>query len=107
LRDQTKIKQPDRHRGRVRTATRSPISRRAIRRPGAAWSGADHRPPARYRHDATAAQLALAWLLQKSSVMLPIPGTSSIKHLEENMGTAKIDISRGDWKDIEAVAQRV
>ncbi|MGH8099697.1 MAG: aldo/keto reductase [Chthoniobacterales bacterium] len=58
------------------------------------------------RHKATTAQLALAWLLQKSPVMLPIPGTSSIKHLEENMGAVKIDISPGDWKQIEAVAQR-
>ena len=58
------------------------------------------------RRNATAAQVALAWLLQKSPVMLPIPGTSSIKHLEENMGAAKIDISQGDWKEIEAAAQR-
>jgi aryl-alcohol dehydrogenase-like predicted oxidoreductase len=58
------------------------------------------------RHKATTAQLALAWLLQKSPVMLPIPGTALVKHLEENMGAAKVDISQGDWKEIEAVAQR-
>ena len=58
------------------------------------------------RRNATTAQLALAWLLQKSAVMLPIPGTSSIKHLEENMAAAKIDISAGDWKKIEALAAR-
>jgi len=58
------------------------------------------------RHKATTAQLALAWLLQKSPVMLPIPGTSSVKHLEQNMGATKVDISQGDWKEIEAVAQR-
>jgi aryl-alcohol dehydrogenase-like predicted oxidoreductase len=37
---------------------------------------------------ATAAQVALAWLLQRSSVMLPIPGTSSVEHLEENCAAA-------------------
>jgi pyridoxine 4-dehydrogenase len=57
------------------------------------------------RHNATTAQLALAWLLQKSAVMLPIPGTAAIKHLEENMAVARIDISAGDWKKIEALAR--
>jgi aryl-alcohol dehydrogenase-like predicted oxidoreductase len=56
------------------------------------------------RRNATTAQLALAWLLQKSRVMLPIPGTSSIKHLEENMGATGIEISPSDWKQIEALA---
>jgi aryl-alcohol dehydrogenase-like predicted oxidoreductase len=55
-------------------------------------------------HDATPAQLALAWLLWKSPAMLPIPGTSSIKHLEENVGAAKINISADDWKKIETAA---
>jgi aryl-alcohol dehydrogenase-like predicted oxidoreductase len=36
-------------------------------------------------HDATPAQVALAWLLQRSSVTIPIPGTSSLEHLQENM----------------------
>jgi aryl-alcohol dehydrogenase-like predicted oxidoreductase len=57
-------------------------------------------------HDATPAQLALAWLLWKSPLMLPIPGTSSIKHLEENVGAARISISPDDWKKIEAAAAR-
>lgn len=45
--------------------------------------------------DATAAQVALAWLLQRSSIMLPIPGTSSVAHLEENLAAAelKLDLS--------------
>jgi pyridoxine 4-dehydrogenase len=46
-------------------------------------------------------QLALAWLLQKSSVMLPIPGTANIAHLEENMAAAKIQLSPEEWKKIE------
>jgi pyridoxine 4-dehydrogenase len=36
-------------------------------------------------------EIALAWLLQRSPVMLPIPGTSSVEHLEENVGAAEID----------------
>ena len=48
---------------------------------------------------ATPAQVALAWLLQRSSVMLPIPGTSSIAHLEENLGAAQLQL------DLETVEQ--
>ena len=50
-------------------------------------------------------QLALAWLLQKSPVMLPIPGTSSLPHLEENMAAEKIHLAPSDWKAIEAAVQ--
>jgi pyridoxine 4-dehydrogenase len=42
------------------------------------------------RYDATAAQVALAWLLARAQVVLPIPGTSSVAHLEENMGAAEL-----------------
>jgi pyridoxine 4-dehydrogenase len=49
------------------------------------------------KNDATAAQVALAWLLQRSPVMLPIPGTSSRSHLEENMGAAKLRLSDDDF----------
>ena len=45
---------------------------------------------------ATPAQVALAWLLAKSPVMLPIPGTSSVEHLEENMGATKVRLSDED-----------
>jgi pyridoxine 4-dehydrogenase len=58
------------------------------------------------RHNATVAQLALAWLLQKSPVMLPIPGTSSLPHLEENMASAKLQLRPTDWKTIESLADR-
>src|SRR5205809_5503057 len=54
------------------------------------------------RHNVSAVQLALAWLLQKSLVMLPIPGTSSLKHLEENMAAAKLQLTPDDWKRIAA-----
>ena len=44
-------------------------------------------------HDATPSQLALAWLLHRSPVMLPIPGTSKVAHLEDNVAAAEIDLS--------------
>lgn len=45
------------------------------------------------RHHATPHQIALAWLLKRSRVMLPIPGTASLKHLEENVASATIQLS--------------
>jgi aryl-alcohol dehydrogenase-like predicted oxidoreductase len=47
-------------------------------------------------HDATPGQVALAWLLQRSPVMLPIPGTSSVAHLEENVAAAGLQLSDGE-----------
>ena len=58
------------------------------------------------RHSASVVQLVLAWLLQRSPVMLPIPGTSSLVHLEENMGAAKLQLTPADWKTIEALAEK-
>jgi pyridoxine 4-dehydrogenase len=57
------------------------------------------------RHNVSAVQLALAWLLQKSPVMLPIPGTSSLAHLEENMAAEKLQLSAEEWKKIEELAR--
>ena len=57
------------------------------------------------RHGVSAVQLALAWLLQRSPVMLPIPGTSSLAHLEENMAAAKIQLTPEEWKTIEGAAR--
>ena len=45
------------------------------------------------RHNATPSQIALAWLLRRASVMLPIPGTSKRKHLEENVAGAAVQLS--------------
>lgn len=53
------------------------------------------------RHGATVAQLSLAWLLHRSPVMLPIPGTSSAKHLEENVGAAGVKLSSEEWQALE------
>jgi aryl-alcohol dehydrogenase-like predicted oxidoreductase len=44
-------------------------------------------------HDATPSQLALAWLLRRSPVMLPIPGTSTVAHLEDNLAAASLQLS--------------
>lgn len=52
---------------------------------------------------ATPSQVALAWLLKKSSVMLPIPGTSKVKHLEENVDSVLIDLSRSDFEALERI----
>ena len=52
------------------------------------------------RLHATPAQVALAWLLRRSPVMLPIPGTSSVKHLEENVAAALLELSTGDFEAI-------
>jgi pyridoxine 4-dehydrogenase len=52
-------------------------------------------------HKVTTAQLAIAWLLHHSPVMLPIPGTSSVKHLEENVAAAEIKLSDTEWQALE------
>jgi len=57
------------------------------------------------QHDATVSQLSLAWLLHRSPVMLPIPGTSSVAHLEENLKAAQLTLSDAEWKDLEAAAK--
>jgi pyridoxine 4-dehydrogenase len=54
------------------------------------------------QHDASVAQLALAWLLHRSKVILPIPGTSSVKHLDENTAAAALKLDDAEWKAIEA-----
>ncbi|HYH59888.1 MAG TPA: aldo/keto reductase [Thermoleophilaceae bacterium] len=66
--------------------------------PLAAGAAADHAPLAEVadRHGATAMQVALAWLLHKSPAMLPIPGTSSVEHLEENVAAAGLTLSDED-----------
>jgi pyridoxine 4-dehydrogenase len=57
------------------------------------------------QHGATPSQLALAWLLERSPVMLPIPGTSSVAHLEDNMAAATIELSDAEFAAIsDAVA---
>jgi aryl-alcohol dehydrogenase-like predicted oxidoreductase len=72
----------------------------------------DYRTPARSatsglggeRRGASHAQLALAWLLRRSPVMLPIPGTGSVAHLEENCGAAVVELSDEDYDALTAAA---
>ena len=50
---------------------------------------------------ATGAQIALAWVLQRSRVMLPIPGTSRVSHLEENVAAASIELDADDFRELD------
>ncbi len=58
------------------------------------------------RHNLSVAQLSLAWLLHRSPVMLPIPGTSSVKHLEENVAAADVKLSEQEWKETEEAGRK-
>ncbi|MUL43968.1 oxidoreductase [Streptomonospora sp. PA3] len=75
-----------------------PLATGELARPGSvlASAAADH--------GASAAQLALAWLLHRSPVVLPIPGTSSTAHLEENLGAAEIGLSGEEVDRLTALA---
>jgi len=57
------------------------------------------------RLGASAAQVALAWVLERSSVMLPIPGTSKVTHLEENVAAAGIELSDDDFRELDRVGR--
>jgi aryl-alcohol dehydrogenase-like predicted oxidoreductase len=57
------------------------------------------------RHGATVSQLSLAWLLHRSPAILPIPGTSSVKHLEENVAAAGVTLTTEEWKEVEAAVR--
>ncbi|RKH06276.1 oxidoreductase [Corallococcus sp. CA047B] len=56
------------------------------------------------KHNATPSQIALAWLLERSPVMLPIPGTSSVKHLEENVQGAELKLGKEELAAVDAQA---
>jgi len=57
------------------------------------------------KHGASAGQLALAWMLKRSPVMLPIPGTGKVKHLEDNVAAAGIDLSDEDFATLDAIGK--
>ncbi|MFZ0589634.1 MAG: aldo/keto reductase [Bryobacteraceae bacterium] len=57
------------------------------------------------RHKVSVSQLALAWLLHRSTVMLPIPGTSSVAHLEENVRAAALKLDEKDWAALQNSAK--
>lgn len=52
-------------------------------------------------HQATPMQVALAWLLQRSPVMLPIPGTSSVRHVEENIAAAGVKLTKSEFEELD------
>ena len=54
-------------------------------------------------HEATPMQIALAWLLRRSPIMLPIPGTSSMEHLEQNVAKASLRLSDEEYRKLFAV----
>jgi pyridoxine 4-dehydrogenase len=56
-------------------------------------------------HGASVVQVALAWLLERSPAMLPIPGTSSLDHLEQNVAAAKLKLTPEEWKAIDGLAR--
>jgi aryl-alcohol dehydrogenase-like predicted oxidoreductase len=56
------------------------------------------------RNDATPSQVALAWLLAHSPAMLPIPGTSKVVHLEENLGAVALDLAPSDLAELDKIA---
>ena len=53
------------------------------------------------RHGATPGQVALAWVLKRSPVMLPIPGTSKVAHLEENVAAAAVALTEEEFSDLD------
>jgi pyridoxine 4-dehydrogenase len=57
------------------------------------------------RCNATVPQLSLAWLLKRSPVLLPIPGTSKVAHLEENIAAAQLQLSAEEWLEVEKAFQ--
>ena len=58
-------------------------------------------------HDVSAAQVALAWMLRRSPNMLPIPGTSKVSHLEENVAAAQIELSDEEFQQLDKAGQEV
>jgi len=57
------------------------------------------------RLDATPAQVALAWVLKRSPVMLPIPGTSKVTHLEENVAAAGLELTDDEFRQLDEVGR--
>jgi len=59
------------------------------------------------RKQATAAQIALAWLLAQKPWIVPIPGTTKLKRLEENIGATEIELTQDDLREIEQAASKI
>ena len=78
----------------------APISAGALAAPGGPVAKAAE------RLGATPSQVAIAWLLTRSPVMVPIPGTGSVGHLEENMAAAELELDEDTYAEITAAADR-
>lgn len=55
----------------------------------------------------TSAQVALGWLLQKAPWIVPIPGTTKLSHLEENLRTLSFELPAADWRALEAAVAEI
>lgn len=60
--------------------------------------------PIASRHKATISQITLAWLLARSPAIMPVPGTTSIAHLRENLDAEAIELSREDIHSIDSIS---
>jgi pyridoxine 4-dehydrogenase len=78
-----------------------PVAAGKLAQPGGALDGIAK------QHGVTVSQLSLAWLLHRSPVMLPIPGTSKVAHLEDNMKAAEVTLSDAEMKEIENATKAV
>ena len=74
-----------------------PLAAGSLAKPGSVLDGISK------RHGSSPSQIALAWLLRRSPVMLPIPGTGKVKHLEENVAAARIALSDADFAELSAL----
>jgi pyridoxine 4-dehydrogenase len=75
-----------------------PLAAGSLAKPGSPLDTIAH------RHGAGPSQIALAWLLKRSPVMLPIPGTGKVKHLEENVAAVNITLSDTEFAELSALA---
>ncbi len=78
-----------------------PVAAGKLARPGGALDAVAK------KNSVSVSQLSLAWLLQRSPVILPIPGTSSVEHLEENVAASDVKIDAGTWQEIEQEAGKI
>jgi aryl-alcohol dehydrogenase-like predicted oxidoreductase len=76
-----------------------PLAAGDLARPGSVLDQVAH------KHNAAPSQIALAWVLKRSPVMLPIPGTGKVRHLEENVAAADIQLSDEDFKALDQAAR--
>jgi len=77
-----------------------PLAAGSLAKPGSKLTGIAE------RHGASPSQIALAWLLKRSPVMLPIPGTGKVAHLEDNVAAAAIALSDADVKELSGLVRK-